>query len=106
MRLQVDQHDESNQTAMVIGVQNMNVSNQTDLLTDYAVKNFRMLINGKAAYDISINGKRVFEFGTYNKPFLRVYYENNQQFFRLRHAKGYVKCVKNGKKSLLYVAKS
>ena len=47
------------------------------------VKNFRMIINGKAVYNTSINGKRVFEFATYHKPFLRVYYENNKRFFRL-----------------------
>ena len=50
--------------------------------TAYTVKNFRILINGKTVYGTSINEKRVFEFATYNKPFLRVYYENNKRFFR------------------------
>ena len=53
----------------------------------YTVKNIRMLINRKTAYDTSINGKRVFELAIYNKPFLRVYYENNERFFRLQHVK-------------------
>jgi hypothetical protein len=47
------------------------------------VKKIRRIINGKTVYAIFINGKRVFEFATYNKPFLRVYYENNKRFFRL-----------------------
>ena len=42
-----------------------------------------MLINGKIVYDISINGEKVFEFAAYNKPLKRVYYENNERFFRL-----------------------
>ena len=49
----------------------------------HTVETFRMLINGKIVYNTSINGKRVFKFATYNKPFLRVYYENNKRFFRL-----------------------
>ena len=55
-----------------------------------------MLISGKTVHDASINGKRVFEFAMYNKPFLRVYYENNKRFF------SFVTC----KKGILNVSKT
>jgi hypothetical protein len=39
------------------------------------------IINGKIVFDVLINGKRVYEFATYNKPFLTVFDEIINLFF-------------------------
>ena len=61
-----------------------------------------MLINGKTVYDTSIIEKRIFEFATYNKPSLRVYYENNKHFFRLWHVKKGILNASKAEKRVYY----